>query len=327
VKRCLLALALLGGASLLSPGSAEAAIVDRIAAVVNKDVITLSEVYDLGGEYIEEAAIGEGSDGPRRRAAELEVLDALVQRALIGQEIQALGLDVTRDELERTIDDVARQNGLTREQLRGEVERSGLPWSEYRNELEENLREMKFNQVVILPRVTVTDDEVTDLYNRRVKSALGSELREFEAILLPVAPVADEASRAVVSERAAELRAQLDAGTTWPELLASTTDSALHSSGGKLGSFSEEEIIGELREPGFTLAVGAVSQPIQLPTGVILLRVAAEQAAEAPPLESVRPDLTQELQMTKVEAEVDLWYAQARRQAAVDIKLESAGGR
>ncbi len=327
MKRWLLGLALLGGASLLAPDAAEAAIVDRIAAVVNKDVITLSEVYDLGSEYIEEASVGEGADGPRRRAAELEVLDALVQRALIGQEIQALGLDVTRDELERTIDDVSRQNGLSREQLRAEVERSGLPWSEYRDELEENLRQMKFNQVVILPRVTVTDDEVTDLYNRRVKSALGSALREFEAILLPFPAGADEAVRQAVTDRSVALRAQLAEGMSWPELVAATTDSALHSSGGKLGAFSEEEIIGELRESGFSLAVGDVSDPIQLPTGVILLRVSGERAPEAPALDAVRSDLMEELRMTKVDAEVDLWYAQARRQASVDIKLDSPGGR
>ena len=41
---------------LLGSGLASAAVVERVAAVVNNEVIALSEVYELGGEYIEQEA-------------------------------------------------------------------------------------------------------------------------------------------------------------------------------------------------------------------------------------------------------------------------------
>ena len=299
-------------------GVAQAEVVDRIAAVVNDEVITLSEVYDLGGDYIAAAP----TEGVSTRSAELEVLDALIQRALVAQQIDELGLGVTRDELERTIDDVARQNGLTREQLRTEVERSGLPWSLYREELEESVRQMKFNQVVLLPRVAVSEDEVRDLYNRRVRDNVGPSTRDFEGILLAYPAGADADAKAELATRCSEIKAAFDGGSEWSALVADNADSVLFPQGGKLGSFSEDEIIPALKDTGFSLSVGSLSEPIALESGIILLYVAGETIGEKPSFELVRPDLEAELQAQKVEEEMALWYAQARRQASVEIKLE-----
>ena len=113
MKRLGLLLALLGPVALVSSTPAQAEVVDRVAAVVNKEVITLSEVYDYGGDFIEQQVLGAPRNDPRRRSLELEVLDFLIQRALVNQEVRALGMDVTRDELERALEDTARANGIT----------------------------------------------------------------------------------------------------------------------------------------------------------------------------------------------------------------------
>ena len=58
---------------------AQATPIERVAAVVNNDVIALSEVYDIGSDYINRFA----QDERARRKAELSVLDTLIMRALI----------------------------------------------------------------------------------------------------------------------------------------------------------------------------------------------------------------------------------------------------
>lgn len=302
---------------------ARAVIVDRVAAVVNREVITLSQIYEVGGDYIEERAAGAPADSPVRRALELEVLDTLIQRELITQEMQRLGLDVTQDDMERAVDDIARQNGLSREQLRVEVERSGLSWNAYREELEESIRQMKFQQMILMPRVSVTEDELQDAYNRSFRlNYAGAEVRSLEGIFLtwPANPTPDD--RAALALRSAELRAQLEAGTPWSELLAATTDSALFTLGGRLGSFQKGEAVAEIDGPAFSLQVGEVSQPIALPTGMLLLRVASAQSLPPPTYEQVQGQLYQELAQLKGEQELELWTTQARRAAAVVVRLE-----
>ncbi|MCK6513649.1 SurA N-terminal domain-containing protein [Myxococcota bacterium] len=307
-------------------GPAGAVVVDRVAAVVNKEVITLSDVYELGGEFIAERVDAEGEQA--RREAEMEVLDTLIQTELVSQEMSRLGLDVTQDDLEATIDDIARQNGLTRDQLRREVERSGLAWSLYREQLMEQLRSMRFGQSILAPRVTVAEQDLRDLYDREIKDGyVGAESRVLEGILVPWGADASPEARAALALKLSEDKARHDAGTvTWAELLAEHPESLLAGGKGQLGAFLKGEAIPELDAAAFGAPVGAVSGPIALPNGLMLLRVSSSEFAPPPPYEALREQLSQELQARKMESEMALWTAQARRQAAVVVKLEPPVG-
>lgn len=301
---------------------AQAEIVDRVAAVVNKDVITLSEVYDLGGDFVEERAVGEGPAGPNRRAAELEVLDALIRRALIDQEVSRLGLAVTLEELDRAIDDIARQNGMERDALIREVERTGLPYAAYREELSENIKQMKFSQLVIQPRISIGDDEVLSLYNQRSGQLAADGVRGVDAILLPFGDEATPEDKASLALEAAELKARADAGERFADIVATVPESPYASSGGDMGTFAQGELLPALDEVVWRLELGGVSDPIAAAGGLWLVHVRSEQAGEVPPLEVVEEDLRAELLDQKLEHELDLWYSQARRRASVDVKLE-----
>jgi peptidyl-prolyl cis-trans isomerase SurA len=301
---------------LLCLAPAQGEVVDRIAAVVEKDVITLSEVYALGGEFIESAAQGRGMDDPARRTAELEVLEELVQRALVAREIEDLGLLVTADEIDRAIDDIAQSNDVDRARLKVEVERSGLEWGNYRHELEQELRKLKFDQVVIQPRISISEDEVLDVYNRNVRSAEGPTRRTIQSILLreTVGPEA--------VERLEAARARLADSETWAAVVAEFPESPYASLGGEMGVFLAGELMEPLDGPAFSLGVGGVSDLIVVPgVGTFLLRVDSVISAEPPSLESVRGELEGRLVQDKVAQETQIWLAQARRRVTVDIKL------
>ncbi len=298
----------------LSPAKGE--VVDRIAAVVEKDVITLSEVYALGGEFIENAAQGGLMDDPARKAAELEVLEELVQRALVAQEIEDLGLLVTSDEIDRAIDDIAQSNGVDRARLKVEVERSGLSWENYRHELEQELRKLKFDQVVIQPRISITEDEVLDIYNRQIRTAEGPTRRTIQSILLR------ESAGPEAGDRLAAAKARLADSESWSAVVAEFPESPYASLGGEIGVFSAGELMEPLDGPAFSLGVGEVSELIVVPgVGTFLLRVDAVISAEPPSLESVRGELEGRLVQDKVAQETQIWLAQARRRVTVDIKL------
>ena len=169
-----------------------AEVVDRVAAVVNDEVITLSDIYVLGESFIESNVAGAPDPDTVRRTLELEVLDALILRTLIAQEIERLGLGVTEVELDRTVDDIARRNALDRGSLRREVERGGMPWEAYLEELRENLRQMKFNQAVIRPRIAVNEDELLDAYRRMIGSMDLPQQVQLGAIFLALDAAAGE---------------------------------------------------------------------------------------------------------------------------------------
>lgn len=310
-------------AALLSLSGAEAAVVDRVAAVVNDEVVTLSQIYDLGGPFIEERVTSTGGDPFARRAAELEVLDQIILRKLIAQETRKLGLDVSEDEVAQGLERLAAQNGLTVDQLRQEIERQGLVWVDYRTEFKENLRQQKFTVNVIYPRIKVDEDELRDAWRRMVAAQNLPVVMDVGAIFLAWPLGADDAAKQAVRDRAAAAVARVRAGEAFSVVAREVDEGPYGANGGKMGTFGQGELLPVLDDPLSTLADGGVSDPIDLPQGVFVLTVFGRRTADARPFEEVRDQVFDQVYSARVDDEIFQWYQQQRRKSAISVKLES----
>jgi peptidyl-prolyl cis-trans isomerase SurA len=304
----------------LAAAPLRAEVVDRVAAVVNDELITWTEVYDLGRDHIERGA---AASPDARRGLELEVLDVLIGRSLVEQEMRKLGIEVGEQEIERALSDIARQNGLDREQLRREVEGSGLLWDSYLGELEQNLREMMFNQQVLAPRITIRDDELLDAYRRNLASLSGPEQAHLQTLLLAYPADASDEQKAEILQQALALRQQAQEGAVFADLAAEHSAEPYASRRGEMGTFREGELVGTLDRPAFATPEGEVAEPIITPQGVFLLHVVSRGQPDAPPFEEVKPRLQQQLMELKYDEAREQWEIQARRRAAVKVLLES----
>ncbi len=320
-----LSIAVLWGSMVCAP-VAEAATADRVAAVVDNEVLTLSEVYELGGDYIEQAVASSNGDAIVRRQIELEVLDTLILRRLISQEMVNLGMDVEEEELERAIDDISRRNNMEREALRREVEAQGLPWDAYREEIRENIRQSKFNSYVIQPRISVNEDELVDAYRRMFESVRRPRIVDLGAIFFRMPPGADEAGAAAVMEKAAAARARVAAGESFAAVAAEMDEGGFGRNGGRMGTYAEGELQAEMSAVAFALQVGEVSDAVVTPRGVFVFTVFDAREKAPPAMDQVRDQLLDQVYSGRIDEETDQWYRQARRRTAVEVKLEGPPG-
>ena len=113
--------------------------VNRIAAVVNNDIITLHQV----DSELEKRQFGEGGlaqlspqalDEVRQRA-----LASLIEETLVQQRVKELGIAVTEDEVEAAIGDVLLQNQLTRDELIEALKLQGMDFEIYRDNLRKQI--------------------------------------------------------------------------------------------------------------------------------------------------------------------------------------------
>jgi len=308
------------GLFFLSPTLSQAEVVERVAAVVNNEVIALSEIYEVGGDFIAEALTSDASK-ESRRSAELKVLDELVAQELMVQEMARLAIDVTAVEVDQALDDIASRNGVDRTRLKQEVERSGLNWASYRDGITQELRGMKFDQVVLQPRVSLSDDEVVALYRRKVADLEPS--RVLEGVFLPWSSEASlDAPQAFVA-RLQQAKTDLGGGKSWVDVVKAFPESPYASRDGQMSTYQRGELVDVLESAAWALAVGEVSEPVVTEGGVFLLRYAAEAPAAVPPMEAILNQLQGELMMQKIEQERALWLVQARRKASVEVKLQA----
>lgn len=300
-----------------APSTATPVLLDRVAAVVNDDIILLSEVYAFGGPYMDQVVAAGGES--QRVVAEAEVLERLLERKLISQEMRTLKLDLAEADIDRSIMEIAERNGFDVETLRREVEKSGMPWAQYRSELGESLRDMKFAQAVLRPRITITDDELKDAWLRSSGGASAASSR-VQALVLAFPAGADDAQRQAVLARAEELRAQVAAGADFAALSKEFDQGPFGAQGGEMGTFRPGELVDELDTVITNAKVGEVSKPIVIGNGIYLLRV-AERVAGPNDFESRRAEVADAVFESRMDDEKKRWYLEARRRAAIRILL------
>jgi peptidyl-prolyl cis-trans isomerase SurA len=309
--------------SLVVASVASAETLDRLAAVVGDEPIALSEVYELGGEFIADTC--PAMRRPCVRTAELDILDSLILRVLIRQELASLGQDVTAEELRRTLDDVARDNGMTEQsELRAAVEESGERWEVYRDEIREQLRQGRFQNWIIAPRIPVSEDERLDAYRRMTRDMDGPGKVKFEALTKPIDPEGgpEALPDAVMAARA--VWDQLQSGElTWEQALIDYHSGAVTGpTGDRIPAVAPGGMVGALDAAVFSTDVGEIAEPVVASGHVFIVRVQEQIAAEVRPYEEVRDALDQQIKALKGEVEIEAWYQQARREAAVRILLE-----
>ena len=295
-------------------------VIDRVVAVVNDELVLLSEVYAFGGPYIEEAA---ATDPSARTRAEGEVLDRLLERKLVEQEMRDLKIDLSDQDLDRSITDIAQRNGYDVDGLRREVERSGMTWDQYRSELRENLRDMKFAQMVLRPRINITEDELRDAWRRTGATAAPASYR-VQAIVLALPPGISDAEKQAIIDRAKALRAQAVGGADFAGLSQANDQAGFGERGGEMGTFKAGELVDTLDHTIQALPVGEVSEPVVMGNAVFLLKV-AERIAGADDFASRRDELAEAVFQSRLEDEKGRWYQEARRRATIRLLLTPAG--
>jgi parvulin-like peptidyl-prolyl isomerase len=90
-----------------------------------------------------------------------------------------------------------------------------------------------------------------------------------------------------------------------------------------MGTYKQGELLEILDTPAFATEVGQVTEPIVTGQGVFLLEVRSRKAAPLRKYEEVRNEIAARIYEGQIVREKDAWYQQARRAAAVEIKLET----
>jgi len=139
--------------SLFFTTSTFAETVDRIAAVVGGDIITLSDVknYSASRSFEKKHLPGETRDP----------LQALIREKLIQQEMTHLGIEASDQDIASAVQDVLQRNHASLEGLKAELSKKGTSYEKYKKDLGEQIRQMKFLGQVIYPRIRLSDDEIS----------------------------------------------------------------------------------------------------------------------------------------------------------------------
>jgi len=148
--------------------------VDGIAAIVDKDVITLRELRDASQRISSELKT-RGIQVPDDQTLQHQVLQRLIMERVQRHEADRLGIRVDDKQVDAAIQTIATRNKITVAQLRQELEKAGTSWDSYRNSLRDEIRSDRLRQRAVDSTIVISDAEVDAfLKDQRRNPAFGA---------------------------------------------------------------------------------------------------------------------------------------------------------
>jgi peptidyl-prolyl cis-trans isomerase SurA len=277
--RALLLAVLLACAAPQAPAQ-RGALVDRIVAVVNKDVITTSELAERVA-LAERQLRRQNIALPERELLERQILERLILDKAQVQLAANSGLRVEELQLDRAVQRIAEGNNITLAEFRRRLEADGVAFDKFRAEVRQQILLTRLREREVDDRVQVSDSEI-DIYLEENQAA-ASNAAEYNAAHLLVripeqaTPERIEQARA----RAEKARAEALAGGDFARLAASTSDAGDALQGGALGWRAPSRLPELFAEALKTMQPGDVSGVLRSPAGFHVLKLLEQRGAGA----------------------------------------------
>jgi len=300
---------------------AGAAVVDRIVAVVNDEVITLSDLNEELDVIRQRTAVTyKGQDIERLLAeARPHVLNRMVERLLIGQEARKSGIVLKDEEVNEAIRDGLAQRKMRMEDLIASLAKEGATLEEYRRELRDHLMKTKLVRREIRSKIMISDEEIGAYYQKHRDDYEGRETVRIQQILLPIPKNADEGQIRTIRQEAEAIRQRLREGEAF-ELLAGRYSQGPAAASGDIGFVEKGVMLPEVEAVAFNLKIGEISDVISSPVGFHIIRVTDKRGAGLKPIEAVREEIRRKIEDEKADKRYESWIEDLRKKSHIEIR-------
>ncbi len=298
-------------------------VVERFVAVVNSEVIFLSELEEYGKRFFEEV---QKKALPSERQEKLnqarkEVLDQLVESKLLEQEIKKRKIEVTDKELDATIEDILKQNRIALDDMKMALAKQGMTLAGYRERLRDDIGKMRLVSREIKSKIVINEEDVRKAYKDRIQEFTIPLQVRVQQIFFAVPRDASPDRVAVVEREAGEVLERAKKGEAFFGLAQKYSQSPEGKEGGELGFFKSKELIPELEEAAFPLKTGEISPLVRSPEGFHIMRVMERKGGEPKSFAEVQIKIREEMLQAETEKRFREWIKVLKEKAYIEIKL------
>jgi len=296
--------------------------VNGIAAVVNGNVITRSEVIDAvkAQEQIYRFQMRDDPMGLERALKELRegAVDSLIDRELILAEFRKIGGSIKAQYVEDDVNSIVRENfGGNRDAFVTELARSGMTLKKFRE-----LREKMIIVQVMRGRhgseqSPPTPLEVQDFYSKNIEKYRDNDMIKISTITIPKYSGESTSSPASQRRLAEDIRKKVLAGANFAETARTYSQDSRSEDGGEWPWMERTQMKKSIADSAFAVREGGVSPVVEDEAAFIVIAVDAKKLGTPEPLEKVRPQIERMIRQEKSKMALDSWLEGLRRKAVI----------
>ncbi|TAJ10664.1 MAG: hypothetical protein EPO61_02295 [Nitrospirae bacterium] len=300
---------LLGTAPATPPPADAAVLADRIVAVVNTELIMLSELKaETEAVEVRLRAQYRGADLERRiRQTELDTLTKMIETRLQLQTAKVRGVEAPDEEVKSAIKEMQRQ-GEKLDESNPAVQRG----------VREQIVLLKIVDREVRSNLMVAEIELQRYYmQHQSRFLLPDEYRISQILLVPRAGE----DRAQVRARAQAAYAELKQGAEFADMVMRYSDGPEATKGGALGFVRQGELLPPIERALATLEVGQLSEPVETPQGLHILRLDEKSPTGFRPFAEVRTEIQGLVYRQKNEDGFQSWLKELKNKAYIEVKF------
>ncbi len=197
---------------LISTASAQRILLDKIVAIVDRDVVLQSELLDRMND-IRGMAAQDGRELPPDNELREEILDQLILENIQMQFAERASIRFDDDSINRVMADMAQGNGLTFEEYIGRLDSQGI-YLRTREAVRKQLTMQELQRGAVNSRIHVTEQEIDNFLNSEMGQEIVSADYLIDHILVPVSGTDADDVKSSKLRFAADMVARLEEGQT-----------------------------------------------------------------------------------------------------------------
>jgi peptidyl-prolyl cis-trans isomerase SurA len=250
---------------------------DRIAVIVNDDVITSREIEDKVSYYEGQIRLSSGSvsdmEGLRK-----QVLERMIRDRVQLQQAAQLGIQIDDINLNRMIDAMAKKNNVTLGELRTTLEQEGINFADFRSQTRDDLIIQELQKRMVADKVSVTSQELKQFLDSNAQQGKSGTEYHLLHILVATPESASPEDVQLARNKAEDLHRQLEDGEDFKKLAMRESDGSNALKGGDLGTRNANELPELFLQAIEGLRQGDVSKPVRSASGFHILKLEASSS-------------------------------------------------
>ena len=246
---------------------------EGIVAIVDDDVVLASELaerYNVVNQRIQES---EAAIRPAPEAVMSQLMERLIIERIQLQMANQRGIDVDDETLTQHVVAFATESQMTLDEFREELERDGISYRKFRDDVRRELQLQRLQQSMIRRRVSISEQDLNELIASPAFRELTSDQYRVGHILLAVESGASEDTIARAATAANEIVAELKGGADFAQMAVERSAAATALEGGDLGWRRAAELPSLFGEAVLGLAVGGTAEPIRNSLGFHIIQL------------------------------------------------------
>jgi peptidyl-prolyl cis-trans isomerase SurA len=302
-------------------------ILDRVAAVVDGEVLTLSELEERAGPELRRAELLSGKDRDEARATALRrALDLLVGERLLQKQAKSLGLEVTDAQVDAAIDDIKTRNHFDDSQLDRALGEQGLDRPTFRSQIRRELETYQVMQAKVRARGKVTDEDLKNYYQSHPQEFGGDPEVRVRHIFLPLREDASPEEVAKARAEGERVLQRLKTGEDFAKVAKEVSKGPSASDGGDIGWLRRGTVQKALEDAAFALEDGKFSGLVRAGPGLHIVKVEEHRVGGARGFADAKEEIRNRLLEEQLGQTRQQVLDELRKSAVVEVKIPELRG-